>query len=147
MIMLSNFQVLSTQELMYQNFNVYCWQTMIKTDVKSCLDLLKIQVFYVKLESSYCRIKCAILFGSIDRELDSIDRKSCRLFFCRFFQLSPSLFDVQGFMFCLKYKRENPSHILCCSLCFVCESFVRSRGGYLHTYLGFPRFKIMSRTW
>ena len=25
----------------------------------------------------------------------------------------------------------------------VCESFVRSRGDCLHTYLGFPRFKIM----
>ena len=25
--------------------------------------------------------------------------------------------------------------------------FVRSRSGCLHTYLGFPRFKIMSRTW
>ena len=30
--------------------------------------------FYVKLESSYCRIYCAILSGSINRELDSIDR-------------------------------------------------------------------------
>ena len=30
---------------------------------------------YVKLESSYCRIYCVNLPGSIDRELDSIDRK------------------------------------------------------------------------
>ena len=36
------------------------------------LDLLKVYVFYVKLESSYCRIYCAILSGSIDRELDLI---------------------------------------------------------------------------
>ena len=40
-------------------------------------------------------------------------------------------------MFCLKYKRENPSHVLGDSLCCVYESFVRSRGGCLHTYLGY----------
>ena len=37
--------------------------------------------FYVKLESIYCRIYCVNLPGSINRELDSIDRKSCRMFF------------------------------------------------------------------
>ena len=37
--------------------------------------------FYVKLESSYYRIYCVNLLGSIDRELYLIDRKSCRLFF------------------------------------------------------------------
>ena len=45
-------------------------------------------------------------------------------------------------MFYLRYKRENPSHVLGCSLCCVCESSVRSRGGCLHIHLGFPRFKI-----
>ena len=30
-----------------------------------------------------------------------------------------------------------------CPLCCVCESFVRSRGGCLHTYLGFSRFKTV----
>ena len=41
--------------------------------------------FYVMLESSYCRIYCVNLLGSINRELDLIDRKSCKLFFffCR----------------------------------------------------------------
>ena len=60
----------------------------------SCLDLLKVYAFYVKLESSYYRIYSAILFGSIDRELDSINRKLCKLFFYRIFQLSPNPFDV-----------------------------------------------------
>ena len=46
--------------------------------------------FYVKLESSYCRIYCVNLPDSIDRELDLIDRKSCKLFFLQNFQLSPS---------------------------------------------------------
>ena len=94
---------------------------------------------YVKLESSYCRIYFVNMLGSINRELNSIDRKSCRLFFLQNFQLSPSTFDV--------YKKENPSHVLGDSLCCACESFVRSRCGCLHTYLGFLRFKIMSRTW
>ena len=94
---------------------------------------------YVKLESSYCRIYFVNMLGSINRELNSIDRKSCRLFFLQNFQLSPSPFDV--------YKKKNPSHVLGDSLCCACESFVRSRCGCLHTYLGFLRFKIMSRTW
>ena len=49
---------------------------------------------YVKLESSYCRIYYVNLPSLIDRELDLIDRKSCRLFFLQNFQLSPSPFDV-----------------------------------------------------
>ena len=64
------------------------------------------------------------------------------MFFYRIFQLSLSLFDMQGFMFCPRYKRENPSHVLCCSLCCVCESFVRSRGGCLHTYLVLSRTRL-----
>ena len=49
---------------------------------------------YVKLESSSCRIYYVNLPGSIDRELYSIDQSSCRLFFCKNFQLSLSPFDV-----------------------------------------------------
>ena len=93
---------------------------------------------------------CSCLCKSswLNRSKIRLDRsKLMQIFFCRIFQLNPSPFDVQGFMFYLKYKRENSSHVLGCSLCCVCDSFVRSRGGCLHTYLGFPRFKIMSRTW
>ena len=50
--------------------------------------------FYIKLESSYCRIYCVNLPSLIDRELDSIDQKLCKLFFLQNFQLSPSPFDV-----------------------------------------------------
>ena len=96
----------------------------------SYLDLLKVYDFYVKLELSCCRIYCVNLPSSIDRN-------SCRLFFYRIFQLNSSLFDMQGFMFCLKYKRKYLSHVLGGSLCCVCESFVGSRDGSLHTYLGF----------
>ena len=111
---------------------------MIKT-FQSCLDLLKVYAFYVKLESSCCRIYCVNLPGSINRELDSTDRNSGRTFFCRIFQLNPSSFDMQGFMFCPRYKKENPSHASGCSLCCVCESFVRLRNGCLYTYLGLSR--------
>ena len=97
---------------------------------------------YVKLESSSCKIYSVNLPSSIDQELDSIDRKSCRLFFLQNFQLSPSPFDVQGFMICLKYKRENPNHVLGCSSCCVYESFMRSRGSCLHTYLGLSRTRL-----
>ena len=50
--------------------------------------------FLCKVVSSCCRIYCVNLSGLINRELDSIDRKSCRLFFLQNFRLSPSLFDV-----------------------------------------------------
>ena len=43
--------------------------------------------FYIKLESSYCRIYYVNLPSSINR-------KSCRLFFLQNFQLSPSPFDM-----------------------------------------------------
>ena len=43
--------------------------------------------FYVKLESSHCKIYCVNL-------PDSIDRKLCKLFFLQNFQLNPIPFDV-----------------------------------------------------
>ena len=45
------------------------------------------------------------------------------------------------------YPKELSKDLVAPYVVCVCESFVRSRGGCLHTYLGFPRFKIMSRTW
>jgi len=45
--------------------------------------------FYVTLESSYYRIYCVNLPGSIDQELDLIDQKSCRWFFSAEFPTQP----------------------------------------------------------
>ena len=118
-----------------------------QNNLRLVLDLLKVCAYYVKLESSYCRIHCANLSGSIDRELDLIDRKSCRSFFCRIFQLSPSPFDVLGFMFCPKYIRENPSHVFRVLNVVFVNLIVRSRGVYLHIHLGFPNSRLMSRGW
>ena len=82
------------------------------------LDLLKV-CFYVKLESSVLQdLLCK--FAWLDRSKIRLDRsKLMQIFFCRIFQLNPSPFDVKGFMFYLKYKRENSSHVLGCSLCCV----------------------------
>ena len=75
-------QVLSTQELMYQNSNVYCWQTMIKTGCLVLFRLAQSCSFYEKLESSCCRIKCAFRPGSIDQI-------SGRIFFLQIFPTQP----------------------------------------------------------
>ena len=45
------------------------------------------------------------------------------------------------------YEVDLPKTSKSKSICCVCVSFVRSRGDCRHTYLGFPRFEIMSRTW
>ena len=50
-------------------------------------------------------------------------------------------------MFYSKYKRENPSYVLEIFDVLCVESFVRSRGVYLHTHLGLSRSRFMSRTW
>ena len=105
-------------------------------------------MFYVKLESSYCRIHCAFRSGSIDRELNSIDRKLCRLFFfCRISNSAQARVTYRVLCFVLSIKGKTLAMFWKCSICCVCESFVKSRDTFLHTYLGFPRFKIMSRTW
>ena len=133
-------QVLSTQELMYQNSNVYCWQTMIKT---SCLVLFRLAqscAFYVKLKSSCCRIKCAFRPGLIDRSLNSIDRISGRMFFLQIFPTQPQpIKTCKVLCFALGIKGKSQPRFLGCSICCVCESLVRSRGGCLLTCLGLSR--------
>ena len=54
---------------------------MIKTGYLVFFRLAQSCAFYVKLESSYCRINCAFRPGSIDQNLDLIDRISSRMFF------------------------------------------------------------------
>ena len=82
--------------------------------------------------------------GWLDQSRIRLDQSKLRqnVFFCKIFQLSLNPFDMQGFIFCPRYKRENPSHVLSCFLCCVCEFFVRSRDGCLHTYLGLSRTRL-----
>ena len=113
---------------------------------QSSLDLLKVYVFYVKLESSCCRIYCVnLLARSIENQTQSIEsRADC--FFCRIPNLAQAHLTCRVLCFVLSIKGKTLTMFWGCSLCYVCESSVRVRGGCLHTYLGFPRFKIMSRT-
>ena len=119
---------------------------MIKT-FESCLDLLKVFAFYVKLESSSCRIYCVNLPSLIDQELDSIDRKSCRLFFCRISNLTQVHMTCRVLCFALSIKGKNLAMFFSCFLCCVYESLVRSRGVCLHIYLGLSISRLMSRAW
>ena len=95
----------------------------------------------------YCRIYCENLLGSINRELNLIDRSLCKLFFCRIFQLSPSRLTCRILCFVLSIKGKTLTTFLCCCFCCVYESLVRSRDVCLHTYLGFPISRLMSRAW
>ena len=102
---------------------------------------------YVKLELRSCRIYCVNLSGSIDRELDSIDHKSCRLFFCRISNLTQARLTCRVLCFALGVKRKTLATFWGCSLFCVCESLVRSRDVCLHTHLGFPISRLMLRAW
>ena len=59
----------------------------------------------------FCRIFCVNLPGSIDRELDSIDRKSCKLFFLQNFQLNPSPLRIRVSDLLLLVYKGNPKHV------------------------------------
>ena len=71
------------------------------------------------------QIKKLFQYISIDRNLGSINRKSCLTFFNWNFQLSPKCFNWFGFLIYPKYIRETLATFLCCSYCGLCESLVR----------------------
>ena len=95
----------------------------------------------------YCKIYYVNLQGSIDRKLDSIDRSSCRLFFYWISNSAQARMTCRVLFFALSIKGKTLTTFLCCCLCCVYESFVRSRGVCLHTYLGFPILRLISRAW
>ena len=87
-------------------------------------------------------------YKSFDRSSLIFDRsKLVQIVFYRIFQLSSSPYDVQGFLFCLKYKRKTLTTFQRLLICCMCESLVRSRGVCLYTYLGLSRSRLMSRVW
>ena len=59
----------------------------------------------------FCRIYYVNLPGSIDRELHSIDRKSCKLFFLQNFQLSLSPLRIRVSNLLLPVYKGNPKHV------------------------------------
>ena len=88
-------------------------------------------------------------YAWLDRSRIRLDRLKVMqiVFFCRISNLTQACLTCKVLCFVLSIKRKTLATFLGCSLCYVCEFFVRLRGDCLHTYLGFPRFKIMSRTW
>ena len=70
---------------------------MIKTGCLVLFRLAQSCVFYVKLDSSLCRIDSAFRLGSIDQSLGLINRKSGKMHFSTEFQLSLSSLKCLGF--------------------------------------------------
>ena len=88
-------------------------------------------------------------FAWLDRSRIRLDRLKVMqiVFFCRISNSTQARLTCRVLCFVLRIQGKTLATFLCCSSCCMCESFVRSRGCCLHTYLGFSRFKIMSRTW
>ena len=113
--------------------------------LKSRIKLLKV-CFCVKLELSVLQdLLCK--FARLDRskKKNSIDRSSCRLFFCRISNLTQVHMTCRVLCFALSIKGKNLAMFFSCFLCYVYESLVRSRGVCLHIYLGLSISRLMSR--
>ena len=101
----------------------------------------------LKLESSYYRIYYVNLPGSIDRELDSIDRSSWDCFSAEFSNSAQTRLTCRVLYFSLSIKGKTLATVYCGGLYCVCESLVRSKGVCLHIHLGFLISRLMSRAW
>ena len=89
---------------------------MIKTFFRSCVRLAQSMAFYVKLESSFYAelLLTFCLTRSIENRADRFSAENSNS--------AQARFNVQGFMFCPRYIRENPSHVFSVLFCCVCES-------------------------
>ena len=61
------------------------------------------------------------------------------VFFCRISNSALSHMTCRVLCFVLSIKGKPQPRFWGCSICCVCESFVKSRSGCLHTYLGLSR--------
>ena len=132
-------QVLRNQELMHQNFNMYMLANHDQ-NVQSRFRLLKVCV-YVKLESSNCRKS---LFNFYKARLIEA-RADC--FSTEFSNSAQAHMTCRVLCFTSNIKRKTLATFQRLLICCVCESLVRSRGVYLHTYLGLSRSRLMLRAW
>ena len=94
---------------------------------------------YAKLESSSCRIYCVNLPSSIDWELDWLIETRADNFSVEFSNSAQARLTCRVLCFALGIKGKTLAIFWGSSLCCVCESFVRSRGGCLHTCLELSR--------
>ena len=87
------------------------------------------------------------LQGSIDRKLDSIDRKSCRFNFFAETSIQPKPIWCVGLSVYFKYNRKNPSYVLEVFEELCVESFVRfERCLPSYTHIELSRSRFASRT-
>ena len=89
------------------------------------------------------KIYLAQLIENWTRSIEA--RANC--FFVEFSNSAQARLTCKVLCFALSIKGKTLATFLCCCLCCVYESFVRSRGVCLHTYLGFPISRLMSRAW
>ena len=119
---------------------------MIKT-FSLVLDLLKVYLS-VKLESSILQdLLCKSAW--LNRSKIRLNRSNLmqNVFFAEFSNLSQDCMTCRVLCFALSIKRKTLVTFWGCCLYCVYESLVRSRGVCLHTYLGFPISRLMSRAW
>ena len=119
---------------------------MIKT-FSLVLDLLKV-CLCVKLESSVLQdLLCKSAW--LNRSRIRLDRSKLVqiVFSAKFSNSAQARLTGRVLCFVLGIKGKILATFLCCCLCYVCESLVRSRGVCLHICLGLSRIKIMSNAW
>ena len=68
-------------------------------------------------------------------------------FSAKFSNLAQARLTCRVLCFALSIKEKTLITFYGCCLCCVYKSLVRSRGVCLHTYLGFPISRLMSRVW
>ena len=111
------------------------------------LNLLKV-CLSVKLESSVLEdLLCKSAW--LDRSRIRLDRsKLVQIFFLQNFPTQPQVhLTCRVLCFALSIKGKTLTTFYGCCLYCVYESLVRSKGVCLHTYLGFPISRLMSRAW
>ena len=146
-----NMHIIICQVLRLQDLNVLELQCVMLANhdqnIKSSLGLLKVYLC-VKLESRDCR---KLLFNfykaqSIKNQTQLIEaRADC--FSTEFSNSAQAYMTCRVLCFASSIKRKTLATFQRLLICCVCESLVRTRGVYLHTYLGLSRPRLMSRTW
>ena len=104
--------------------------------------------FYVKLELSVLQdLLCKS--ARFDWSKIRLDRsKLVHIVFLQNFPTQPKpRMMCRVLCFALSIKGKTLATFYCCCLCCVYESLVRSKGVYLHIYLGLSRSRLMLRAW
>ena len=135
------------QVLRLQDLNVLELQCVMLTNhnqnIQSRFKLLKVWLC-VKLESSNCR---KLLFNfckarSIENQTRLIEARAYWLF-CKFSNSAQAHMTCRVLCFASTIKGKTLAMFQRLLIYYVCESLVRFRGVYLHTYLELSRSRLM----